>query len=197
MDVLLLDHVFPEASRRAYKKLTAVGPVSSFCLRCRNPSFCKLLTCPLSRFRNLARIKQTACRRRQYVAMSSSSSTASVSSVVLSSEDTLSDLAVMELQPGHTVEFDSSRIFSVRVLEMQRLRYFGDGVRRVPSAEEIPEPEGELVVFEAFFVAGLRLPAHRFVAEVLRRFEVQVHQLMPNTVVALAKYVWAVSSYGG
>jgi hypothetical protein len=35
------------------------------------------------------------------------------------------------------------------------------------------------------------------VAEVLRRFEVQVHHLTPNAVVALAKYVWAVTSYGG
>jgi hypothetical protein len=34
-------------------------------------------------------------------------------------------------------------------------------------------------------------------AEVLRRFEVQVHQLTPNAVVALAKYVWATTSYGG
>jgi hypothetical protein len=77
------------------------------------------------------------------------------------------------------------------------LGYFGNGVGRVPGAEEIPEPEGELVVFEAFFIAGLRLPAHRFVAEVLQRFEVQVHQLTPNAVVALAKYVWAVTSYSG
>jgi hypothetical protein len=52
-------------------------------------------------------------------------------------------------------------------------------------------------VFEAFFIAGLRLPAHHFVAEVLWRFGVQVHQLTPNAVVALAKYVWAVSSYDG
>jgi hypothetical protein len=44
-----------------------------------------------------------------------------------------------------------------------------------PGAEEVPEPEGELVVFEAFFVAGLRLLTHRFVAEVLRKFEVEVH----------------------
>jgi hypothetical protein len=43
---------------------------------------------------------------------------------------------------------------------MQRLGYFGDGVGRVPGAEEIPEPEGELVVFEAFFLVGLRLLAH-------------------------------------
>jgi hypothetical protein len=80
---------------------------------------------------------------------------------------------------------------------MQQLGCFGSGVGRVPGAEEVLEPEGELVVFEAFFTAGLRLPAHRFVAEVLRRFEVQVHQLMSNVVVALAKYVWATTSYGG
>jgi hypothetical protein len=80
---------------------------------------------------------------------------------------------------------------------MQQLGYFSDGVGRVPGAEEIPEHKGELVVFEAFFIAGLRLPAHRFVAEVLQRFDVQVHQLTPNAVVALAKYVWAVTSYGG
>jgi hypothetical protein len=30
-----------------------------------------------------------------------------------------------------------------------------------------------------------------------RRFEVQVHQLTPNAMVALAKYVWATTSYGG
>jgi hypothetical protein len=37
-----------------------------------------------------------------------------------------------------------------RVQDMQRLGYFGGGVGRVPGAEEVPEPEGELVVFEAF-----------------------------------------------
>jgi hypothetical protein len=71
--------------------------------------------------------------------------------------------------------------------------YFGNGVGRVPGAEEIPEPEGEIVVFEAFFTAGLRLPAHCFVAEVLQRYDMQIHQLTPNVVVALAKYVWAVT----
>jgi hypothetical protein len=93
------------------------------------------------------------------------------------------------------VEFYISRISSVRVQDMQQLGYFGDNLGCVLGAEEILEPEGELVVFEAFFIAGLRLPAHRFVAEVLQRFEVQVHQLTPNAVVALAKYVWAVTSY--
>jgi hypothetical protein len=114
-----------------------------------------------------------------------------------SSEDTSGTVAVAELRPGDTVEFGVLRKSSVRVQDMQQLGYFGGGVGRVPGAEEVFEPEGELVVFEAFFIADLRLPAHCFVSEVLHKFEVQVHQLTSNAVVALAKYVWATTSYGG
>jgi hypothetical protein len=147
---------------------------------------------------DLARVKQTARRHRRYVAMSSSSSSAAdTPPTSVSSEETLSNVAAEELRPGDTVEFGASRMSSVRVQDMQQLGYFGGGVARVPGAEEVPKPEGELVVFEAFFATGLRLPAHRFVGEVLRRFEVQVHQLTPNVVVTLAKYVWATTSYGG
>jgi hypothetical protein len=128
---------------------------------------------------------------------SSSSSAANTPPADSSSEDTLSDLAAAELQPGHTVEFSVSRISLVCVQDMQQLGCFGNDVGCVPGAQEVPEPEGELVMFEAFFTAGLRLPAHRFMAEVLQRFEVQVHQLTPNAMVALAKYVWAATSYGG
>jgi hypothetical protein len=68
---------------------------------------------------DLARVKQTA-RRRRYVAMSSSSSSAANATPTdSSSEDTLSDLAAVELQPGHTVEFGVSRVSSVRVQDMQ------------------------------------------------------------------------------
>jgi hypothetical protein len=199
MDALLLDCGFPEVSRHTYKKSAATETVACLHLRCRNPTFLQLFACPPCSFcaRNLARIKQTARRRRRYVAMSSSSSATSASPAAPSSEETLSDMAVVELQPGHIVEFGTSRIFSGHVLEMQRLGYFGNSVGRALGAEEVLEPEGKFIVFEAFFIVGLRLPTHRFVVEVLRRFEVQVHQLTPNAVVALAKYVWAVSSYGG
>jgi hypothetical protein len=143
-------------------------------------------------------VKQTARRHRRYVAMpTSSSSAAATSPTDASSEETLSTLAAEELRAGDTVDFGVSRMSSVHVQDMQRLGYFGGGVARVPGTEEVPEPEGELVVFEAFFAAGLRLPAHRFVGEVLRRFNVQIHQLTPNAVVALSKYVWAMTSYGG
>jgi hypothetical protein len=77
------------------------------------------------------------------------------------------------------------------------LGYIRDGVGRAPEAEEVPKLEGELVVFEAFFIIGPRLPVHRFIFEVLRRFEVQIHHLTSNAMVALAKFVWAVTPYGG
>jgi hypothetical protein len=122
---------------------------------------------------------------------SSSSSAATTPTVGASFEDLSGTVAVAELRPGDTMEFGVSRISLARVQDMQQLGYFGGGVGRVPGAEKVPEPEGELVVFEAFFIAGLRLSAHRFVSEVLQKFKVQVHQLTPNAVVALAKYVWA------
>jgi hypothetical protein len=50
------------------------------------------------------------------------------------------------------MEFGTSRISSVHVLEMQRLGYFGNGVGRAPGAEEVSEPEGELIVFEVFLL---------------------------------------------
>jgi hypothetical protein len=179
MDVALLDCVFSKAPRPVYKKAGAARAVSYPCVRRKTLTFSNRSPARLPSlflcFGDLACVKQTARRRRWYVAMSSSSSAASASSADPSSEDTLSDLVATELQLGHTVEFGTSRISSVRVQEMQQLGYFGDGVGRVPGTEEIPEPEGEIVVFEAFFIAGLRLPVHHFVAEVMQWFDVQVH----------------------
>jgi hypothetical protein len=69
---------------------------------------------------DLARVKQTARRRRRYVAMSSSSSsTAATPPAGASSEETLSNVAAEELRAGDTVEFDVSRMSSVRVQDMQ------------------------------------------------------------------------------
>jgi hypothetical protein len=169
----LLDCRFPEASRRVYKKATSTEPVSCLHLRDRNPSFSQLLACPPCSlcFENLTRIKQTARLCRWYVAMSSSLSTASASPATPSSEETLSDLAVMELQPGHTVEFGTSRISSVHVQEMQWLGYFGNGVGQALGAEEVLGPEGELVVFEVFLLpvfASRHIDSWRRCCEVLK-----------------------------
>jgi hypothetical protein len=172
-DVVLLDCGLPEASRPVYKRGGGVARLrlSYLSVRCQTLA----LTCLPARLPSLllfigdlAYVKQTARRRRWYVAMPSSSSSAANTPLgKSSSEETMSDLAAVELHPSHTVEFGVSRISSVRVQDMQQLGYFGNGIGRVPGAEDIPEPEGEIVLFEAFFTAGLRLPTHHFVAEVL------------------------------
>jgi hypothetical protein len=196
IDTVLLDYRFPEAPRPVYKRGRGAARFELYLSALReNPSrLFHLLAARLPSLLlfagDLARVKQTARRRRRYVAMPTSfSSAAATPPADASSEETLSTVATEELRAGDTVDFGVSRMSLVRVQDMQQLGYFGGGVARVPGTEEVPEPEGELVVFEAFFVAGLRLPAHRFVGEVLRRFNVQIHQLTPNAVVALSKYV--------
>jgi hypothetical protein len=88
---------------------------------------------------------------------SSSSSAATTPTPEASSEDLSGTVAGVELRPGDTVEFGVSRMSLVRVQDMQQLGYFGGGVGRVPG-EEVPKLEGELVVFEAFFMPAFVCP---------------------------------------
>lgn len=81
--------------------------------------------------------------------------------MIASSKKMVSDpTSIAELLLGHTVEFEMYRISSSHVHELQSLEYFGASVGHDPGVEEVPELEGELVFFKAFFTAGLRLPAH-------------------------------------
>jgi hypothetical protein len=70
----------------------------------------------------LAHVKQTARRRRRYVAMPSSSlSAATTPTAEVSSEDFSGTVAAAELRSGDTVEFGVLRMSLVRVQNMQRL----------------------------------------------------------------------------
>jgi hypothetical protein len=53
------------------------------------------------------------------------------------------------------------------------------------------------VVFDEFFTIGLRMPPHPVLFDILLKFQVQIHQLTPNTIVQLSKYIWAVVSCEG
>lgn len=52
-------------------------------------------------------------------------------------------------------------------------------------------------MFEAIFEASLRFLCHPFVVEVLKHFNIELHQLTPNTIDTLSMYVWAMTTYGG
>ena len=80
-----------------------------------------------------------------------------------------------------------------------RGRYFWDlSVVRADEGEKTcPTPEeDEVVVFQSFLKAGLRFPLSSFVVEVLKIFEVYLHQLTPEAIIRLNIFVWAVRSQG-
>jgi len=76
--------------------------------------------------------------------------------------------------------------------------YFTEGVCHPPGAEVIPVPEtDEVVVFKDFFTASLRLPMDPIVPRLLEPFNVKLHHFTPNGIVALAKFLWVVRTFGG
>jgi hypothetical protein len=100
-------------------------------------------------------------------------------------------------RPSHTV-FGKSSIKQSH-LDNMRGRYFrdmsvvraDDGVRTVPTPEE-----NEVVIFRSFLKAGLRFPLNRFVVEVLKIYQVYLHQLTPEAIIRMGIFVWAMRSQG-
>jgi hypothetical protein len=67
-----------------------------------------------------------------------------------------------------------------------------------PGEETVSEPrDNEVIIFEEFFTAGLGMPTHPALAEILLKFQAQLHQLTPNAIAQLSKYLWAVGSFRG
>jgi hypothetical protein len=92
------------------------------------------------------------------------------------------------------VEFGKSTVKAEDLIVMKKLGYFGendDELVRFAGEEIIPEPkEDEVVVFKSFFRAGLRFPLYEMIGEVLKKFEIHLHQLTPNAIVRLSVYIW-------
>ena len=66
---------------------------------------------------------------------------------------------------------------------------------RFMGEEIILEPkDDEVVVFKSFFCVGLQFLLYEMIGEVLKRFEIYLHQLTPNAIVRLSVYIWALRS---
>jgi hypothetical protein len=57
--------------------------------------------------------------------------------------------------------------------------------------------EDEAVIFEDFFATSLDMPPHPTLANILLKFQAQLHQLTPNAIAQLSNYFWAVGSFSG
>jgi hypothetical protein len=94
--------------------------------------------------------------------------------------------------------FKSSTITVGKIKMMVKKGYFVDGEAHALTAETVSEPDNdEVVVYEDFFVAGLRMPPHPALVDILLKFQAQLHQLMPNAIAQLSKYFWVVGSFKG
>jgi hypothetical protein len=101
-------------------------------------------------------------------------------------------------ESSRNYEFGSSIITVGRVRQLAALGYFTEGSMQDLEEEVILEPaEDKAVVFEEFFAAGLRMPPQKVLADILVKFQVQLHQLTPNVFAQLSKYFWVVMSFGG
>jgi hypothetical protein len=100
-------------------------------------------------------------------------------------------------RPSHAV-FGKSTIKQSH-LDNMRGRYFWDMsiVRADDGEKTCPTPEeNEVVIFRSFFKAGLRLPLSGFVVEVLKIFQIYLHQITPEAIIRMGIFVWAVRSQG-
>jgi hypothetical protein len=97
---------------------------------------------------------------------------------------------------SHTI-FGKSSIKQSQIDAMKG-RYFRDiSIVRVGGDSAAPAPkEDEVVVYKSFMKAGLRLPLNRFLVEVLKTFEIFLHQITPQAIIRMGIFVWAVRSQG-
>jgi hypothetical protein len=97
-------------------------------------------------------------------------------------------------RPSHTV-FRKSTIKQIH-LDNMRGTYFRDmSIVRAGRDNTAPAPkENEVGIYRSFFKAGLRFPLSKFVVEVLKIYQIFLHQITPEAIMRMGIFVWAVRS---
>jgi hypothetical protein len=99
-------------------------------------------------------------------------------------------------RPSHSI-FGKSTIKQSH-LENMRGRYFQDmSIVRAGGDNNVPAPEeNEVVIYRSFFKAGLWFPLSKFVVEVLKIYQIFLHQITPEAIIRMGIFAWAVRSQG-
>jgi hypothetical protein len=99
-------------------------------------------------------------------------------------------------RPSHSI-FEKSTIKQIH-LENMRRRYFRDmSIVRAGGDNNVPAPEeNEVVIYRSFFKAGIRFPLSKFVVEVLKTYQIFLHQITPEAIIRMGVFVLAVRSQG-
>jgi hypothetical protein len=82
--------------------------------------------------------------------------------------------------PTHVV-FGKSTIKQGQI-ELMKGKYFRDvSIVRARGEDTVPLPESdEVIVFRSFMKTGLRFPLHKMLVDVLKTFEIYLHQITPK-----------------
>jgi hypothetical protein len=99
-------------------------------------------------------------------------------------------------RPSHSI-FGKSTIKRSHI-DAMRGRYFRDiSIVRVRGDNTAPAPEeNEVVIYRSFMKAGLRFPLSKFVVEVLKIFQIFLHQITPEAIIRMGMFVWVVRRQG-
>jgi hypothetical protein len=99
-------------------------------------------------------------------------------------------------RPSHTI-FRKLTIKQSHI-DTMRGRYFHDMsiVRIGGDITALAPNENEVVIYRSFLKAGLRFPLSKFVVEVLKIFQIFLHQITPEAIIRMGMFVWAVRSQG-
>jgi hypothetical protein len=99
-------------------------------------------------------------------------------------------------RPSHSV-FRKSTIKQSQIDAMKG-RYFHDiSIMRARGDSSAPLPEADEVVgYRSFMKAGLRFPLDKLLVEVLKTFEIFLHQLTPEAIIRMGIFIWAMRIQG-
>jgi hypothetical protein len=77
-------------------------------------------------------------------------------------------------------------------------RYFRDiSIMRAGGENNVPMSEAdEVVVYRSYMKAGLRFLLDKLLVEVLKTFEIYLHQLTPEAIIKMGIFIWAMRSQG-
>jgi hypothetical protein len=88
-----------------------------------------------------------------------------------------------------TYTFGRSQIDNTDVGSLVKNRMVRAG--RAPGRETVLRPrDNEVIIFRDLLYAGLRFPLHPAVVDILRYFDIYLHQLTPNAILRLSVYMW-------
>jgi hypothetical protein len=92
-------------------------------------------------------------------------------------------------RPSHTILGKST--IKQSQIDAMKGRYFCDiSIMRAGGDSTTPTPEvDEVVVYRSFMKAGLQFPLSKFLVEVLKTFEIYLHQITPEAIIRMGIFI--------